>query len=130
MTTQYEIYTDTEITLPLLNTIKRGDLIKCNDWKKPLKVQAVTENYFVMSRGAFGEVLYSVCEKILRQYTHNNCTQGYFCIGKDSWIFGSIDGYKWETEDEALEYLAEFESGNVGLSRCAVDLNCICIKRC
>lgn len=124
----YETYE--EITRDLLDTVKRGDLVKCNDWKRPLRVCAATKNYFVMATRAFGKVVYSVCEKKPSEYSCNNFTKGAFRIGRDNYIFGAPNGYEWETEIEALEYLAGFENGDIELSqRAAVDLKKISIKR-
>ena len=53
----------TTITKELLDGIKVGDLIKVNDWKKPLRVKGVSDNYFVMATKQFGDTIYSVCEK-------------------------------------------------------------------
>ena len=38
------------VTREILDTIKVGDLIRVNDWKKPMRVKAVSENYFVMTK--------------------------------------------------------------------------------
>ena len=53
----YKIFIN--ITKEVLDSVKPGDLVKVNDWKKPLKVIAVSDNYFVMARivwrmGVFG----------------------------------------------------------------------------
>lgn len=47
MNKQYKHYTD--VTREILDTIKIGDLIKINNWKKPMRVMAVSKNYFVMA---------------------------------------------------------------------------------
>ena len=111
------------ITNKLLDSVRRGDLIKCNDWKSPLRVKASTENFFVMARPCFGKVLYSVCEK-------RPSPNGKFWIGPDDRIFGSIHGYEWKTEKDALKYLDEFERGEHKLSgRRSSELVQISIKR-
>lgn len=61
MTKQYVVYES--ITKELLDTVNVGDLILTNDSKQPLRVYGVSPNYFVMARRAFGQWLYSVCEK-------------------------------------------------------------------
>ena len=48
MSKQYSHYSN--ITKEILDTVKVGDLIKINDWKKPMRVKAVSENYFVMTK--------------------------------------------------------------------------------
>jgi hypothetical protein len=45
---KYEVYDKPNITKELLNTIKVGDSIKVNTWKRPMKVIAVSENFFIM----------------------------------------------------------------------------------
>jgi len=126
----YETYDD--ITLDLLNGVKRGDLVKCNNWKYPLKVVAASQNYFLMSRKAFGKPFYSICEKLPSSYSRSGYNKGYFRIGTDNYVFGSPCGYEWETEQQALDYLndLEDESPKAGLSsRKSVELFRICIKR-
>ena len=39
-----------EVTREILNTIKAGDLVRVNNWDKPMQVKAVSENYFVMTQ--------------------------------------------------------------------------------
>lgn len=46
MKTEYKHYT--EITKEILDSIKAGMLVKINDWKRPMKVVGVSENYFCM----------------------------------------------------------------------------------
>lgn len=41
------------ITREILDTIKINDLVKINDWVKPMRVKAVSDNYFVMIRNQF-----------------------------------------------------------------------------
>ena len=60
---QYEHYMGEQVTKKLLDSIKFGDLVKVNDWKKPLRVKGVTNNYFAMTINQFGKTVYSICEK-------------------------------------------------------------------
>ena len=46
MKTEYKHYTD--ITKEILDNIKVGMLVKINDWKRPMKVVGISENYFCM----------------------------------------------------------------------------------
>lgn len=88
MKKEYVHYTD--ITREILDTIKVGDLVKINDWTKPLRVKAVSENYFVMVSNLFGKPMYSVCSKLpWKGVRHNAMTGGMFHCGADNWIFGS-----------------------------------------
>jgi hypothetical protein len=127
----YETYSGNEITRELLDSIKRGNLVKCNGWGRPFRVHAASKNYFVMKQWIFGHEEYSVCEKLPASYTRNNFTAGSFRIGPDDWVCGSPCGYNWPTEAEALEYLNQLESGKTKLSerRGTVDLVTISIKR-
>ena len=62
MSTQYKHYTN--VTKEILDTVKAGDLIKINDWKKPMRVKAVSENFLVMTQKNFRNTYYSVCSKL------------------------------------------------------------------
>lgn len=53
-----------EVTREILNTIKVGDLVRVNNWDKPMQVKAVSENYFVMTQNMSGDTYYSVCSKL------------------------------------------------------------------
>ncbi len=110
---EYEHHTT--ITKELLDSIKVGDLIKVNDWKKPLRVKGVSENYFVMSTKTFGKTDYSVCEKKPWDgIRHNSMVGGMFHVGTDAWIFGSPvfkdgDYYNFENKELTYDYLKSFE---------------------
>ena len=108
----------------ILDTIRVGDLVKCNDWKSPLRVLAVGERFFIMGRKMFGKFCYSVCHKEDADFCHNYIRQGMPYIGLDSWVFGKYD---YETEyDEALQ---GFENGEAEVShRSGVVLYRISIK--
>lgn len=118
------------ITKEILNTIQNGDFIKCNDWKKPMKVVGVSENYFVMIQKMFGKIFYSICEKKPVQYGRNNFSAGSFRISPDHWLFGWHAGkYEWDNEEWVKAYLDSFESGESKLSeRRAVGIRRIAIK--
>lgn len=125
MNRNYEIYK--RPTKEVLDTIKVGDLIKCNDWKKPLSVKAVSENYFIMVRNHFGQPLYSICDKRPSDFSRNYIEYGKPTIGMDSWVFGRFDYFNQEDIDEAIK---ELESGETEMSvRNSVALEIIYIKR-
>lgn len=129
MQSEYEVYTidECEITKEVLDSIKIGDLVKCNDWKQPLTVKAVSENYFIMVRNAFSKPLYSICEKKPSSETRNYYTKGAFRIGTDAWVFGVYDYFEQKDCEKAIK---DFETGKAELSvRRAVDLELIQIKR-
>lgn len=71
--------THVEITKELLDSIKVGDLIKINDWKKPLRVMGVSKNYFVMAVKQFSDTVYSACEKTA-QYHNLIARQPMICF--------------------------------------------------
>ena len=107
-----------EITKEILDGVKVGNLVKINDWKMPLKVVGVSENYFAMARRCFGKVLYSVCEKKPWDGTmHNSMRGGMFHCGTDNMIFGYL-GFDYEFNDEKKinYYLQAFEDGKIELS--------------
>ena len=121
MAKQYIHYTN--ITREILDTIKVGDLIKINNWTKPMRVKAVSENFFVMKRKQFNDTRYSVCSKIpWSGVKHNAMTGGMFHCGADNWIFGSPlcisheDVYEFENEETNKLYLQEFEDEEAHIS--------------
>lgn len=121
MSKQYVHYTN--VTREILDTIKVGDLIKVNNWKKPMRVKAVSDNYFVMTQNLFGDTYYSVCSKLpWSGVRHNAMIGGLFHCGTDNWIFGSplaLDYknlYKFENEEGNQRYLQQFEDNECELS--------------
>lgn len=121
MNKQYKHYTN--ITREILDAIKVGDLVKVNDWKKPMRVKAVSKNFFVMTEKLFGKSYYSVCSKLPWDgYRHNNMVGGMFHCGTDDWIFGSSlcldyeNLYEFDNEESNQKYLQEFEDGKVHIS--------------
>lgn len=114
---QYKEYTN--ITKEILEQIKTGDFVKINDWKRPLIVVGVSENYFCMCRNAFGKIIYSVCEK--KQWEgirHNLMLGGMFHCGTDNMVFGAPGfDYEFNDENEIKRYLQMFEEDKIELSR-------------
>lgn len=107
----------TNITREILDTIKVGDLVKINDWGKPLRVKAVSNNFFVMAQKQFKNTVYSVCSKLpFEGIRYNNMRNGMFHCGTDDSVFGSPHGYEFGNEKEANTYLKDFENGNLHLS--------------
>lgn len=110
-----------------LDKIKVGDLVKCNDWVKPLIVKGVSDNYFIMVRNHFGKPLYSICEKTPSAFSRNSIVESYPTIGTDFWIFGKFDYFNQEDIEQCLD---ELESGKTELSvRSSVALKVIQYKR-
>jgi len=108
-----------DITKADLGRVKVGDLIRINDWKKPMRVKGVSENYFVMVQKNFGEAYYSVCEKKpwgKDGARRNEMVGGMFHCGTDNMIFGATEDYSFESAKETWEYLRKFEWGEIELS--------------
>lgn len=121
MNKQYIHYDN--VTREVLDTVKVGDLIKVNNWKKPMRVKAVSDNYFVMTQNLFGDTYYSVCSKLPWEGTrHNSMIGGMFHCSTDDWVFGCPltidypDLYKFENVETNQKYLQQFEDGKCKLS--------------
>ena len=116
MKKDYRYYT--EITKNILDDIKIGDLVKINDWRRPMRVVGVSENYFCMIQKVCGEICYSVCEKKEWEgIRYNAMVGGMFHCGTDNIVFGYDDfNYKFDDEKQIQKYLNAFESGEVQLS--------------
>lgn len=139
MNNNYEHYIGENITKELLDSIKLGDLIKINDWKKPYKVKGVIDNYFVMSQKMFGKTYYSVCEKKRWNGTiYNNWRGGMFHCGADYWSFGvPIEEFEYDFDDYnmTIKYLKTFEETDKSkirseLTRRSIPIRELFIKRC
>ena len=107
MKTEYKHYT--EITKEILDNIKVGMLVKINDWKRPMKVVGVSENYFCMIQKVCGKISYSVCEKKpWGGIRHNSMRGGMFHCGTDNMIFGYL-GFDYKFDDkEQIKYKPEW----------------------
>lgn len=136
MKTEYIHYSN--VTRKDLDTIKVGDLVKVNDWTRPMRVKAVSDNYFVMTQKQFGNICYSVCSKLpWNGVRYNAMRGGMFHCGPDSWIFGSpvsIDYenvYQFENEEANKAYLKEFENGESWVSeRGGIAIYDLYVKHC
>ena len=106
------------ISREVLDAVMVGDLIKVNDWTKPMKVMGVSQNYFVMVQKQFKDTYYSVCSKLPWKGTaHNNMIGGHFHCGRDFWIFGDVDfDYNFDDQTAVAKYLQKFESGESEIS--------------
>lgn len=133
----YKRYSKSQITKEILDQIQIGDLIKINDWDKPLRVKGVSDNYFVMAQDLHDiekPLEYSVFSKIPFQgigYGRDRKIQGdYFC-GPDFWLFGDIDfDYKFDNPESIQKYLNKFETGEAEISmRNSVAVYSIQIKK-
>jgi len=107
-----------EPTKELLDRVKIGDLVRINNWKKPMCVKGVSENYFVMVQNNFGETYYSVCEKKpWSGVKHNAMRGGMFHCGRDNMLFCMPDfDYDFDNTESVNRYLQMFEQGEIELS--------------
>lgn len=124
--------TSDEITKEFLDSIQVGDLVKINDWKKPMRVKGVSENYLVMVQNMFGKTMYSVIEKTPCAFRHNEMTPRMFHCGTDHWVFGfsGMDDYSFTNHEQTKCYLQSFENGESKLSvRTSVPIRRIGIKK-
>lgn len=115
----YSVYEKPNITKELLNTIKVGDLIKINTWKKPMRVVGVSENYFIMRHKLFNDTYYSICEKNKRGYEHNMCYRPSSGFMADEFVCGHDDhygAYNYCNDEEVLRALDALEKGELGVT--------------
>lgn len=140
---QYTTYAN--ITKEILDSVETGDLIKVNNWVKPMRVKGVSENYFIMTQKLFGKIYYSVCEKKILQpetFIHNRMIGGEFHCSTDNMIFGyipedfdyehieSAEQYDFENLQWIESYLKAFEDGKIELSqRRGMVIDSISIKK-
>lgn len=129
--TEMAYYCCESVTKEVLDKILVGALVKVNDWRSPMRVVGVSENYFCMVKKCFGKTLYSVCEKKLWSgIRYNKMVGGMFHVGTDNMVFGA-PGFDYEFKDpkQIKKYLEMFESGGIELSvRSSVPIYRICIK--
>lgn len=132
MSKKFDEYRGKQITKEVLDMVKVGDYIRCNDWKRAIKVRGVSENYFVAAM-PFGKWLYSVCEKKpFKGIKRNSLVGGYFSIGVDNRLFGFSHehAYEFDNDDFVKDYLESFERGECKLSmRKSCALFSIAIRR-
>lgn len=121
---KYIEYSKEEITKEILGSIKIGDYIRCNDWKRAMKVYGVSDNYFVMARKAFGKFLYSVCDK--KGYLPFDKEPRKFQVGPDNMIFGFLhdNAYEFDNAEFVKDYLEAFEN-----EECELSMRRSCILR-
>lgn len=119
-------------TKEILDTLEIGDTVKCNKWREPYKVVAISDNYFIMTRPIKGKtyVSYSICYKNKAGFTRmhsENCgiLPDLPYIGPDFSLFG-----RFHYIDDCEDALKQLESGELEISeRRGVSLNNIWIKR-
>ena len=93
-----------EINKDILDKIEVGNLVKINDWKRPMKVVGVSENYFCMIQKVCGHICYSVCEK--KQWggiRYNKMLGGHFHCGTGNMVFG-YGNFDYKFDDEFPEF--------------------------
>lgn len=119
----YVCYAASEINKSVLDSIEVGDLIKVNDWTKPMRVKFVAENGFAMTQKNFGNTYYSIFPKNTYEKEVNPEERGMYRCGADNWIFGSdLCGdyeklYEFENPEASAAYFRAFGDGETDLSR-------------
>lgn len=108
----YLEYRDEDIKRDILDKIKKGYLVKLNNWKVPFRVMLSSENYFVMIRKQFGKTRYSVCDKKNLISGTDDRIFGY--LPKGEYDYENISLY--ENEEFLNEYLESFEKGETKIS--------------
>ena len=129
---KYNKYQGLSITKELLDSIEIGDLIKINDWGKPLRVKCVSKNYVALAIKLFNKNIYSIIEKKIRiQGNHNEMQKGKFHVGPDNMIFGDLNfDYLFNNNESMKGYLERFECNLLLISeRTGMAINCIEIKK-
>lgn len=98
----------------VLHSLKRGDLVRINDWNGIFKVCGVSEHYVLVYCPENSE--YSILHIYPCSYTYNGIPKGSMVCSMDDLIFGYADGYHFENWDWVFSYLNDLESGRVGTS--------------
>ena len=134
MQKRYEVYEKPNITQEVINSIQIGDLIKVNDWGRPMRVRAVGNTHFIMTTSFFGKPYYSICEKFIRGGQHNTVYRpkcGYyndeFVCGPSNQIFSS---YEYSNEEDINLALKALENEEMEVStRYGLGIHKLQIKR-
>lgn len=115
----YTTFETEQIDKEVLDLIQVNDLIKINNWRRPMRVRGVSENYAVMTCNIMGKLYYSVISKKPFEGTqYNNLRQGLYYCGPDHWLFGYVDfDYKFNDINKIEKYLDSFESGESEISQ-------------
>lgn len=114
-----------------LDSVEVGDLIVINDWKRGMRVKAVSEHYILIHTKCFDDHLYSVISKAEWDGNlYNSLRGGMFYAGPDNLVFGYMSGYDFDDKERANKYLKEFEEGKLEISlRRGVAIQKIGIKK-
>lgn len=84
--------------------MKVNDIIKINDWKRGLRIKAISEDgrWIIASSKAFGSSMYSIIDtKEMR-------------AGTDNYVFGI---YEYANEEDCKKAMNELENGTMEIGR-------------
>ena len=101
--------------LEILDRIQRlnaGDRIRVNDWKRPMKVCAVSDHYVL----AYNGQIYTIISKAPQDYSRNHIEAGDPFCATDWWTFGYHDGYNFASKEWCEGYMNSLESGETEMS--------------
>lgn len=118
----YVCYSANEINKSVLDSIEVGDLVKVNDWIKPMRVKFVAENGFAMTQKNFRDTYYSIFPKKTYEEEVNPEERGMYRCGADNWICGSDlcndyeKLYEFENPEASAAYFRAFGDGETDLS--------------
>jgi hypothetical protein len=122
-----------EVTKEILDSLAVGDLVKINDWARPMTVRGVSENYAVMTQNVFGQLNNSIIEKKpWGGKKHFDMVGGRFHYGPDTQFFCSpVFEYEFDNDESIKKYLNSYETGESKLlHRYAKPIHEIQYKKC
>ena len=109
------VFINYNVDKKFLESIKKGDKIRINDWKRSMPVVGVSENFILCGYPAFGSHVYSIIDKRMNLWRHNNMEPDTFICGPDNTVFGYYS-YNFRSPEVVEDYLAALESGEIAIS--------------
>ena len=121
----YKTYTFSDLNRDFFDSIKVGDYLKINDWRRGMRVWGVSENYILAATKSFnGQWVYSIIKKIMWTGQYNSMRKNTFICGPDDRVFGFSHehAYEFDDDDFVRKYLKGLEEQKIGLSRKSVSI--------